>query len=575
MGNIVPESVARTMNDEARALLEAPVRDYRGVLALSMLLMLVQSAAALTVPWLGGELTMALTAESNSVSIPLAAIFIGLIALFSVQALLGFAYGYLLSATREHLSARMRVLLHDRLQALPLAYHNEKEPGDLLTLMSYDIEVASSFITGVLVPAIPMVLSLALALAMMWHASWLLAGFATLAVPLFYLLSRFLNQNMRAYSENQTAAHADTLTTAAQHFHLIPLIKAYGQQALASRIFRERARRTMTAGKQQLILLHRVQPLLELVSIIGLICLLWFASNMAVGGSLSNGALVRFFLYGLIFARTMSSLASLHGQIQQTRVAVKRLSAVLGGKNELRNDGKLTPTRVNGCIAFADIHFAYPDRKALFSGLDFELRAGETVAITGPNGAGKSTLAHLLLRFYAPQRGAIYLDGTDIARIRIQSLREQIAWVPQTVFLFNGSIYDNIAFGRRGASRRAVEAAAGAAQAEEFICGLPRGYDTVVGKDALKLSGGQQQRIALARALLRDAPILILDEATVMFDPQAETCFLVDNRAYLAERTVLFITHHRHNLELADRVVRLEQGRIVNPALDGQKRAIA
>ena len=540
-----------------------------------MLLMLAQSAAALSVPWLGGQLTMALTTGAASASLPLTLIFPALIAVFSAQALLGFGYGYLLSATRENLSARMRVQLHDHLQALPLAYHNEKDSGDLLTLMSYDIEVVSGFITGVLVPAIPALLTLVLALAMMWQASWLLAALATIAVPLFYLLSRRLNRNMRAHSEMQTAAQADTLTTATQHFHLIPLIKAYGQEAVTSRIFREHARRTMTAGKHQLILLHRVQPLLELVSITGLICLLWLASTMALGGSLSNGSLVSFFLYGLIFARSMSSLASLHGQIQQTRVAVGRLRAVLDADGELRNDGKLALPRVSGRIRFRDIHFRYPGREALFSGFDFAVRAGEIVAITGPNGAGKSTLVHLLLRFYSPQRGAILLDDVDISQARVHDLRAQIAWVPQTVYLFDGSIYDNIAFGCRGATRTAVEAAARAARAEEFIGTLPQGYDTIVGRDALKLSGGQQQRIGLARALLRDAPILVLDEATAMFDPQAEARFLVDNRDYLAARSVLFISHQQHNLELADRIVKLEHGRIEDLSVDTRERASA
>jgi ABC-type multidrug transport system fused ATPase/permease subunit len=196
------------------------------------------------------------------------------------------------------------------------------------------------------------------------------------------------------------------------------------------------------------------------------------------------------------------------------------------------------------------------------------MSAGETVAITGPNGAGKSTLASLLLRFYAPQQGTVLVDGTDISRMHLTCLREQIAWVSQAVLLFGGTVYENIVFGCRDKSRHAVEAAARAAQAHDFIRALPQGYDTVVGREAMKLSGGQRQRIALARALLKDAPILILDEATVMFDPRAEARFLENNRRYLSERTVIFITHHQENLEMADRVVKLDDGRLTDPAVD-------
>jgi len=188
------------------------------------------------------------------------------------------------------------------------------------------------------------------------------------------------------------------------------------------------------------------------------------------------------------------------------------------------------------------------------------------VAIIGPNGAGKSTLAHLLMRIHEPGSGRVFIDGTDISRVGLHSLRRQIGVVPQHVLLFNGSARDNIAYGHPDPSPRAIEAAARAARAHDFILDLPRGYDTLIGDRGVRLSGGQQQRLALARALLKDPPILILDEATAMFDPQGEREFLEECREVLARRTVLLITHRPASLALADRVVELVDGRIPQPA---------
>ena len=207
-----------------------------------------------------------------------------------------------------------------------------------------------------------------------------------------------------------------------------------------------------------------------------------------------------------------------------------------------------------------DLHFAYPGRAPALKGLSLRIAAGETVALTGPNGAGKSTLAHLLMRLMDPTQGTITIDGADIAQVTLPSLRRQIGVVPQHVLLFNGSVNDNIAYGLPGATPEAVQAAARAAQADAFISALPQGYDTLVGDHGVRLSGGQRQRIALARALLKDPAILILDEATAMFDPEAERSFITDCHDALAQRTVILITHRPASLALADRVLRLEAG---------------
>jgi subfamily B ATP-binding cassette protein MsbA len=227
------------------------------------------------------------------------------------------------------------------------------------------------------------------------------------------------------------------------------------------------------------------------------------------------------------------------------------------------NVGTVLP-KVRGEIRFEGVSFGYPGRPPALQGLHFHIAAGETVAITGPNGAGKSTLSHLLARLHKPGEGRITIDGADIATVSLASLRSQIGIVPQHVLLFNATVRENIAYGRVDATDVQIEAAARAARAHDFIGGLPAGYDTVIGDQGVRLSGGQRQRIALARALLKDPPILILDEATAMFDPEGEREFLEACRDLLATRTVLLITHRPAPLAMADRTIRLEGGRVVD-----------
>ena len=217
---------------------------------------------------------------------------------------------------------------------------------------------------------------------------------------------------------------------------------------------------------------------------------------------------------------------------------------------------------VSGHIRMEDLHFGYPGREAILTGVNLEIQAGETVAITGTNGSGKSTIIHLLMRFADPGAGRILVDGTDIRAVSIGSLRGQIGLVAQHVLLLNGTVRDNIAYGCPDAGPDEIEAAAQLAQADAFIRELPDGYETLIGDQGIRLSGGQRQRIALARALMKAPPILILDEATAMFDPGGELSFIEQCRSVLAERTVILITHRPASLALASRVFVMEGGRL-------------
>jgi ATP-binding cassette subfamily B protein len=277
---------------------------------------------------------------------------------------------------------------------------------------------------------------------------------------------------------------------------------------------------------------------------------------------LTPSALVSFFLYGLLLRRPVSVLATTYEQIQQVRGSTARLHEALHASPETCDEHHQDMPAVSGTITLCGLSFAYPGRPTLLRDVSVTIPAGEIVALIGPNGAGKSTLAHLLMRFYRPQAGQIYIDGLDIATVSLTSLRRHIGLVSQHPLLFNGTVRANLALGKPHATQAEIETAARAARAHDFITQLPAGYDTCVGDNGVKLSGGQQQRLALARALLKNPPILILDEATSLYDPEGERQLLLACRALLRQRTVLLITHRPAPLALADRILRLEHGTI-------------
>ncbi len=526
-----------------------------------VMLMVLETAISLASPWLAGRFTDSLLSPSPALKFSPQHLLIIWLFILAIKGILNFFNSYITGKTSHKMLTKMRMKLYDHLQMLPISYYHDKKHGKILAFLTNDAGIISTFVTSTLVRLIPIIITICGALVCIYFISPVAAILAALLIPIFYIISKLLGRSIRGLSKSMIEQYSKTLAIADENLATLPLIKSFTREESQSRKFADSNNRLLKLTTDYLKIQSFLAPLTRFLATLIIFIILWFLSNQLATGELQAAEMVSLVLYGMLITQPISGLANLYGQIQHTIGATERLNQLFSNITEETEAGVVF-SKGRGEIKFSDIAFRYPGRENTLTQLNLKVEAGETVAITGKNGAGKSTLIHLLMRFIEPQQGVIRFDSYNIQELSLSSLRQQIGLVQQQVFLQNTTVAENILFGKADASSDEIEQAARQAHALDFIRELPNGYDTVIGDLGVKLSGGQKQRLALARVLLKDPAVLILDEATAMFDPAGETAFIEECKQLLQKKTVIIISHRPASLALADTIYRLEDGRL-------------
>jgi ATP-binding cassette subfamily B protein len=455
----------------------------------------------------------------------------------------------------------------EHITSLSAAFFDTALTGELISRLAADTtQIKSAVGVSVSTALRNMVLLLGSAI-MMVVTSPRLSAFVLAVIPVIVLPLVAFGRMVRRRSRTAQDSLADASAYAAELMGAVRTLQAYTNEALAGTRFRaavERAYQAAVASTRARALLTAIIIFLVFASVV---IILWVGAQDVLAGRTSPGRLGQFVLYAAFAAGGLSQLSDVWGELSQTAGAAERIAELLAVRPEITTprDPVRLPTTRRGEVAFDRVRFAYPARPSAFvlDGISFSVRAGEKVALVGPSGAGKSTVFHLLLRFYDPLDGTVSFDGVPLTKADPRDVRSHIALVPQDTVIFAASIADNIRFGRPDATDAEVARAAELAAASEFITRLPQGLATPVGERGVTLSGGQRQRIAIARAILREAPLLLLDEATSSLDAESEKLVQTALARLMAGRTTLVIAHRLATVLECDRILVIDQGRIV------------
>lgn len=493
----------------------------------------------------------------------LAVVSLSILAIAVLLGLFGYGRAYLVASVGQRVVASVRHRLYGHIQQLSPSFHDARDTGDLLARLTGDIRMLRELMVNAVVYLSDRALVLLGMLAVMLWMDWQLTLVALLIVPpLAWIVTRGGRQ-IKSATRRQRRNESEVTNIMAERISAISVVRAFAQEAREESVFAKRSGNEVKAGLRATRLEQHLNRVVQVILAVGTCAVVWVGASRVRAGFLSPGDLLVFVAYLSSLYKPIQKIASLTSRIAKATACAERVVAILEIEPEIKDAPDALPApRLSGDIRFQDVEFAYQQGPPVLRGASFHIAAGETVALVGDSGSGKSTVASLLLRFYDPQRGRVLLDGRDIRSFTLVSFREQFAVVLQESVLFKTSIRENIAYGALDADMDAIEAASRAANAHEFIMDLPNGYDTVVGERGATLSGGQRQRIAIARAMIRDAAIVILDESMANLDVTAEAKVAEALHKLINNRTCLMITHNLRAAARADRVFALRDGQV-------------
>jgi subfamily B ATP-binding cassette protein MsbA len=573
-----PTALPRESRERRKISIGSLLRPHIGALLLGFIAIAGESAANLLQPW---PLKIVLddvlrSRASHAWTMNLIHRFVGtdaiavlkfacaaVLAIAVLDAICTYAEKYLTTSVAQWISYDLRLTIYAHIQKLSLAFHDNKRTGDLISRVTDDIEAIQSFIMNGLLGVLINAMTLLGMIGVMFWLNWKFTLIALSVVPILFAMVYSYTRRIKRATREVRKKEGEITSVVQEVLSSIRVVKAFAREDYEVRRLEQESLEAVDIAMRARTLKAKLTPLVGIVVAVGTGLVLWFGARLVMSGSLTAGSLVVFILYLGKMYKPMQEISKMTDTYSKAAVGYERLQEVLETELEVKDlpKAKRAPT-FRGEIEFDHVSFSYNHHSQTLKDVSFKIGTGHVSALVGPTGAGKTSIISLLARFYDPSQGVIKIDGTDIKQFQQKSLRQQMSFVLQDTVLFHAPVWQNIAYGKPGSSRPEIIKAAEMANAAEFIEKLPEGYDTIIGERGMTLSGGQRQRIAIARAVIRNTPILLLDEPTSGLDSASEKLVFEALDRLMEGRTVLVIAHRLSTIQRADVIFVVDDGEI-------------
>jgi ATP-binding cassette subfamily B protein len=573
-----PAALIRESRARKRLSIGSLLRPHIGALLLGFIAIAGESAANLLQPWplkivlddvLRSHSSHAWTMKLIHRVVGADAIAIlkfacaAVLAIAVLDAICTYAEKYLTTSVAQWISYDLRLTIYAHIQKLSLSFHDNKRTGDLISRVTDDIEAIQSFIMNGLLGVLINVMTLLGMIGVMFWLNWKFTLIALSVVPILFVIVYSYTRRIKKAAREVRKKEGEITSVVQEVLSSIRVVKAFAREDYEVRRLEQESLEAVDIALHARTLKAKLTPLVGIVVAVGTGLVLWFGARLVMSGALTAGSLVVFILYLGKMYKPMQEISKMTDTYSKAAVGYERLREILDTGLDVKDlpKAKHAP-KFKGEIEFENVSFSYTPDSQTLKDVSFKIKAGQLSALVGPTGAGKTSIISLLARFYNPDQGTIKIDGTDIRQFKQKSLRQQMSFVLQDTVLFHAPLWQNIAYGKPGATRSEIIKAAEMANAAEFIDKLPEGYDTILGERGMTLSGGQRQRIAIARAVIRDTPILLLDEPTSGLDSGSEKLVFEALDRLMEGRTVVVIAHRLSTIQRADVIFVVHDGEI-------------
>ena len=537
------------------------IRPYLHVLFAALLCTMLAAAGNLYLPWIFRDMIDKVLNAKDYFMLNM--ISVSIVVIFFLRGIFLYGQNYLMSYVGQHVIIDIRSEVFRKLQRLSMSFYDKNKTGTIMSYVTNDVSALQGAMVDNTIELVTESIILVGSVCAMTYLDWKLTLFTILTFPVVLYFMNFFGKKIRRSGGMIQEATAEITSVLQEAVSSARVVKSFVREQYEVERFVKENEANLKANLKNAKYMATLTPTIEFVAALGVTMILWFGGNNVIEGETTAGSLVAFLAYAVNISNPIKRITRTTGNIQRALAAAQRVFDVLDLPEEVKDlpDARELPA-VTGNVRFEHVTFSYNEGDEILHDLSFEAKPGQAIGLVGPSGAGKSTVASLLPRFYDCDSGTICIDGQDIKHVTLDSLRNQVGIVPQETILFNGSVYDNILYGRLDATKEEIEAAAKAANAHDFIMELPEGYNTMLGDRGVNISGGQRQRISIARAILKDPRILVLDEATSALDTESERVVQEALNRLMVGRTSIIIAHRLSTIKNADRILVLDKGKL-------------